>query len=347
MEGTGIEPEPVPSNGGRPATGEDCDPAAIGTGLLAECGGDDVVDCVFGGEPGHYDVSLVLGGDAAASTRVLAESRRFMVDETATAAGETHCVSFSVNVRDPEGQPIQDVSAGTPGLNLRLDGSAPSLRAISVTPADPVVLYIAGDSTVCDQDPQFDQPPEGRFTGWGQLLPLFFKRGLSVTNYADSGEGTAAFRTDGGSLWGRIDETLKANDWVLIQVGHNDKTTTASTYRTRIQGMVDAVRAKGAFPVLISPMVRNTGDDLGAQHVYGDLNVREVLTEIATNKTVPFIDLMALSDAWVGELGRSAAQAYFVGTDQTHSNEHGARVFAELVVKGIVEQDLELGSYLR
>ena len=314
--------------------------------LHAKCTGSPV-SCTFGGDPGHYDVTLKLTGGAAPS-HVEAESRRFVVGQDALAPGQSQCLSMTLNVRSPEGQPIQDTApVGTPGLNLRLVGGA-TLQAVGVARVEsPIVLYIAGDSTVCDQDPQLDVEPAARFTGWGQLLPLYFKRGVSVTNNADSGEGSQAFRVDGGSLWAKIASGLKAGDFVFIQLGHNDKMTDAAIYHSRILGMVQAVKARQATPVLITPMVRNNGDALAAQHLYGNLNTRSELLSIAGAENVALIDLMLLSSEWVAELGRSTAQGYFVGDDATHSNELGAAVFAKMVAQAVADSELGLKSYLR
>lgn len=61
--------------------------------------------CHFDVEPGTYDVRVVLGGEAAASTSVSGETRRSLLPETATEAGRPVARSFTVNVRTPEGEP--------------------------------------------------------------------------------------------------------------------------------------------------------------------------------------------------------------------------------------------------
>jgi lysophospholipase L1-like esterase len=315
--------------------------------LLTKCSGSGTLQCVFGGDPGHYDVSFLLGGDTEGTTTITAESRRFMFPQTVTAAGESRCVSFTVNVREPEGQPIQDVSPGTPGLNFRL-GPEARVQAIGVRPAvDPVVVYIAGDSTVCDQDPQLGAPPEQRYTGWGQMLPQYFGPGVSIANYADSGEGTSAFRPDGGSLWARIADQMGSGDYLLIHLGHNDKTTPAATYASRITAMVQYAKGVGATPVLFSPIARNTGGTLDQQHIYGDLVVRNELSKIAQTEQVAYVDLTAKTFAWMQELGSTEAQTYFVLTDKTHTNELGADLFAQMVVEGLREENVALTTFLR
>lgn len=313
---------------------------------LMSCRGNPAV-CSLGRDSGHFDVAMAFDSAYTGELEVHAESRRNMVYSSA-GDGTTRCVAFTVNVRDPEGQPIQDVDRGQPGLNLRIAQGTSALQALTVKAAsNPVVLYIAGDSTVADQEPQLNLPAQSRFSGWGQYIPAFFNRGISVANYADSGEGTAAFRPDGGGLWNRINTPLKTGDWVFIQLGHNDKTTSAAVYRSRVRAMIAGIKAKGAHPVLITPMVRNTNEPLNRQHIYGDLNVRAVLTELSSSERVPLIDLMQLSSEWALRQGQSAAQAYFVNNDRTHTNERGAKLFAEMIVQEIQRQDLGLEPHLR
>ena len=75
-----------------------------------------------------------------------------MLPEIVTAAGQTQRYSFGVNVRQPEGEPLQSgVPAGTPGLDVYFGGPSPKLTSIchKVMPS-PVVVYITGDSTVSD-----------------------------------------------------------------------------------------------------------------------------------------------------------------------------------------------------
>jgi lysophospholipase L1-like esterase len=336
-------------SGGEDATEETC-PAegpALDPSLLARCSGSGTLECVLGGSPGHYDVAFLLGGDTEGTTSISAESRRFMFAPTVTKEGASRCVTFTVNVREPEGQPIQEVPAGTPGLNFLL-GPEARVRGVGIRPAvDPIVVYIAGDSTVCDQSPQLNVRSEERYTGWGQMLPQYFGPGVSVTNFADSGESTAAFRPDGGGLWARIADQIEDGDYLLIQLGHNDKTTPAATYASRVTAMVQYAKSVGATPVLFSPIARNTGGSLDQQHIYGDLVVRYELANIAQAEQVAYIDLTEKTFVWMLELGRAAAQSFFVLDDQTHTNELGADLFAKLVVEGMIEEDVALTTFLR
>ncbi|MFJ4213705.1 carbohydrate esterase, partial [Streptomyces hydrogenans] len=113
----------APAHAGENPYGQGLDHcAATGTGALA---------CHFDLVPGTYDVTVTLGGDTAGATGISGETRRALLAETPTAAGERIRRSFTVDVRDPEGEPTGP--AGTPGLDLLLDGPAPRVDSLRVT----------------------------------------------------------------------------------------------------------------------------------------------------------------------------------------------------------------------
>lgn len=328
---------------------DDC--AGIGTSAadiaaLQTCTGSPTV-CTLGGNDGTvYNVKMKFNNTYTAPIEVFAESRRRMFLDTPASK----CVNTLVDVRNYlfEGEPLQARDPGISGLNLRIAQGTGNLTAVSVTPVtNPPMLFIAGDSTVADQPPQWDLAANLRYTGWGGMIPKFFNNKIAVINYADSGESTAAFRVDGGTLWWYINNRLKANDWLLIQLGHNDKTTGAALYHSRILGMINAAKAKGAFPVLVTPMVRNNGVALADQHIYGDLNVRNEMISLASSENIPLIDLMKISSEWVASVGRTTAQTYFVTTDVTHSNELGAQLFAQMIADEMRVQNIGLVGYMR
>ncbi|KUL40860.1 rhamnogalacturonan acetylesterase [Streptomyces regalis] len=297
--------------------------------------------CHFDVPPGTYDVKVLLGGEAASSTSVTGETRRALLPETAAPAGEHVARSFTVNVRTPEGEPTGP--AGTPGLDLVLGGSAPALAGVTVTPARHVrQIFLVGDSTVCDQ-------PGDPYSGWGQQLPQYLRKGVSVANYADSGESTATYLAD-SRLWATVQPQIRPGDLVLIQLAHNDKTTDEATYRANLETLVAGVREKGGEPVLVTPIVRrwfnadgtlnnNTAllvNGLGVDHP-------AVIRSVAAAEDVPLIDLTAKTKALVESLGVEASKALYLYNekrDNTHTSVHGATVYAELVRDELVARHL-------
>jgi lysophospholipase L1-like esterase len=323
------------------------------------CSGTNPISCHFGGSPGDYAVTLDLGGSAAAYTEIQAEMNRAMLKPLTTTAGARKEFSFVVNVRTPEGQPVEDgPTEGTPGLDLYFYGSqggpgetaaaggtvAPLLDAVGyATPATGRVgLFVAGDSTVCDQT-------DADYAGWAQLIPASFNYPISIANYADSGESALSFYAS-GALWKAMLAQVKSGDWVFIQFGHNDKTDATGQFQTAITNMVTQAKNKGAHPVLISPPARATysGQTLSAQFVYDWGSVQPVMQQVATAQQIPYIDLTSITTTWYNQLGPNGWQAYHaLGTDRTHTNRAGASAIADFVVAAIKSQNIGLTQYLR
>ncbi|MEU6347855.1 rhamnogalacturonan acetylesterase [Streptomyces sp. NPDC047072] len=297
--------------------------------------------CHFDVPPGTYDVKVLLGGDAASSTSVIGETRRSLLPETPVAAGERTARSFTVNVRTPEGEPTGP--EGTPGLDLVLGGTAPALADIRVTPARHTrQIFLVGDSTVCDQ-------PGDPYSGWGQQLPQYLRKGVSVANYADSGESTVTYLSD-TRLWATVQPLIRPGDLVLIQLAHNDKTTDEATYRANLETLVAGAREKGGNPVLVTPIVRrwfNSDGTLnnGTALLVNGLGVDHpaVIRAVAAAEDVPLIDLTARTKALVESLGVEGSKAIYLYNekrDNTHTSVHGATVYAGLVRDELVAQHL-------
>ncbi|MBG0851627.1 rhamnogalacturonan acetylesterase [Streptomyces spinoverrucosus] len=319
--------------------------ATVGT-LLAAVPAQAHADCTatachFDVPPGTYDVKVVLGGEAASSTSISGETRRALLPETVVAAGERVTRSFTVNVRTPEGEPTG--ADGTPGLDLRLQGSAPALADIDVTPARHTrQIFLIGDSTVCDQ-------PGAPYSGWGQQLPQFLRKGVSVANHADSGESTVTYLQN-PRLWATVQPRIRRGDLVLVQLAHNDKTTDEPTYRANLETLVDGVRAEGGRPVLVTPIVRrwfNADGTLnnGTALLVNGLGVDHpaVTRSVAAAKDVPLIDLTAKTKTLVETLGVEASKALYLYNekrDNTHTSVYGATVYAGLVRDELTAQHL-------
>ncbi|MEV5613692.1 rhamnogalacturonan acetylesterase [Streptomyces sp. NPDC052225] len=309
---------------------------------LDHCTGTAPVTCHFDVAPGNYDVRVELGGDAAGSTSVSGETRRALLAETATEAGRTVHRSFTVDVRTPEGEPTG--ASGTDGLDLTFAGSAPELASIQVKPARPTTprIFLIGDSTVCDQ-------PADPYTGWGQELPQFLKRGVSVANYADSGESSVTY-LENPALFATVEPQIRRGDLALIQLAHNDKTTDGPTYRANLKTLVDRVRARGGEPVLVTPIVRrwfNADGTLnnGTALLVNGLGVDHpaVVRELAATESVPLIDLTALTKARVEELGVEGSKALYLYNekrDNTHTSVRGATEYAQFVRDSLRELGL-------
>ncbi|MFD3609517.1 rhamnogalacturonan acetylesterase [Streptomyces atroolivaceus] len=305
------------------------------------CTGTAPVVCHFDVAPGTYRVRAVLGGGAeAGSTAVTAEARRAMLGETPNAAGETVRRTFTVDVRDPEGEPTG--ATGSPGLDLTFGGAAPQLASLHVERVRTPQVLLAGDSTVCDQA---GEP----YTGWGQQLPQYLTDRLSVANYADSGESSQTFRDD-PALFRALLSRIHRGDLVLVQLAHNDKQTDRDTYRANLTAMIEDVRAEGGRPVLVTPVVRRwfntdgTLDNGTALLVNGlGVDLPAEVRALADEQDTPLIDLTALTKARVEELGPEASKALYLydeKRDNTHTSARGATEYAALVLGELRDRKL-------
>ncbi|UXY30705.1 rhamnogalacturonan acetylesterase [Streptomyces sp. HUAS TT20] len=296
---------------------------------IADC---TATACHFDVPPGTYDVRVRLGGEAASSTSISGETRRSLLPETAAEAGRHVTRSFTVDVRTPEGEPTG--ADGTPGLDLAIGGTAPAPADIRVTPSPHSRrIILIGDSTVCDQ-------PGDPYSGWGRQLPQYLRRGVTVANYAESGESTVTYLQK-ARLWATVQPLIRPGDLVLIQLAHNDRTTDETTYRANLETLVAGVRVKGGEPVLVTPIVRRWFNADGTLNHNTALLVNSlgvdhpaVIRSVAAARDVPLIDLTAKTKALVESLGVEGSKTLYLydeKRDNTLTSVRRATVYASLV----------------
>jgi len=268
---------------------------------------------------GNYDVLVTVGdNDGTSDTSIKSEVERIIVQQLKTTAGQFAQYSFTVHIKDGV-------------LDLTFYGNAPKVNAIELhQTTSAITMFIAGDSTVCDQN-------STSFAGWGQMFSSYLKQGVAVGNYADSGESSWSFWN--GFYVKSIQPKIKAGDFLFIQFGHNDeKSGTTTDYKTALKKYIDDARAHGATPILVTPLERNTWSGGVLNHSHGAFP--GAMKELAASTNTPVIDLTTMSYNLYASLGQSAAQALFVGTDRTHTNQTGALKIAGFIRDGI--RDLKI-----
>ena len=283
---------------------------------------------------GNYLVTTVFGDDAVASTNtVKAELRRLMVEHVAVAKGgwvtqsfvvniRTAAISADVNVRLKAREKESEMVNWDDKLTLEFNGTRPSLRSLSIKRVNVPTVFLAGDSTVCDQ-------PHEPWNSWGQMLPRFFGLGVAVANYAQSGESIKSSLS--AKRFDKVFSLMKTNDWLLVQFGHNDmkdKSPNAlEVYKVNLKKIVAQARAKGATPVLVTSMERKSGVERDTLGDYPQ-TVRDVVKE----EGVALIDLHAMSKVLYRALGAKLDKAF---QDGTHHNNYGSYELARCVVESV------------
>jgi lysophospholipase L1-like esterase len=299
------------------------------------CSGTNPIACHFGGNPGNYEVTVELGGSSAADTSVMAEFSREMLPPVATSANEKPHYTMTVNVRHPEGQPVADLGNPASGLDLYFWGNnkvLPALSGIGYAPApSPIVVYLATDSTGCDQ---FDTA----YAGWGQWLPQYFTSAISIANYGNSGVDTPGF-AGGSAYWNAIKPLLTSKDFLLIELGDNDKTDTAAVITQGLTTMIAGAKAKGATPLLMTPVQRAlfTGNNVNAYITNSTgANVPTIMKQVGQAQNVTVLDLTTRTTTWLQQLGPNGWHPYFAQSsmgkfDSTHLNQAGANIVAGFI----------------
>src|SRR6478672_4097537 len=88
------------------------------------------------------------------------------------------------------------------------------LNIFALAQKPPIVVYLAGDSTMAEKKP--DKRPE---TGWGEMLQQYFDAAkVKIDNRAQNGRSTKSFIAEG--RWQAIVDALQKGDYVFIQFGH-------------------------------------------------------------------------------------------------------------------------------
>lgn len=235
------------------------------------------------------------------------------------------------------------------------------LTALSFTGSAPPRVFLAGDSTMADKTPE--AAPE---TGWGMILPGYFDpAAVQFENHAVNGRSTKSFRELGH--WDKMMARVRPGDYVLIQFGHNDQKAddpvryapAQTDYRKNLTRFVTEVRAKGAQPILLTPVVRRNFDEQ-SRFVDKHADYPQVAREVAAAQKVPLIDLWAKSKNLLEQLGPEDSKALFLHlpaglypsapagkTDNTHFTPFGAAHIATLVAEGLRESGLPLSGFLK
>lgn len=317
---------------------------------------------------GNYRVRVKLANpESAGEVTVKSEQRRLMAHAVKIDPAMPATRTFLVNVRGPkiEGND-RDVKLDAnredgPSINwddrltLEFTGKNPGVSSITIEPVtNAITIYIAGDSTVTDGG---NEP----WTGWGQILPNFFKPTVCVANYAQSGKTLASFK--GERRLSKVLSVIKPGDYLLIQFGHNDMkekgdNVAFGVYKQRLQEYIAAAKEKGATPVLVTSMYRRRFDKDGKlQDSLGDFPA--AMRQVASEQNVTLIDLHEMSGRLFQALGEEGTKKAFVFypantfpgqaeelKDNSHFSPYGGYELARCVAEAIRTSKLPLAAEL-
>lgn len=261
-------------------------------------------------------------------------------------------------------------------------GALAAMTATLLTSAaqEPVVradkIILVGDSTTAVG------------SGWGgAFCDRHVLSALACVNLARQGRSTSTYRAE-GSWQLALNEMATPgyqSVWVLIQFGHNDQpgkrssTDLATEFPANLRAYVAEARARGARPVLLTPLTRRHFKGGRLQNTL--VPWAEAVRAVAAETDTPLIDLNAGSADLVQRLGALEAARLSPGSpppsfeadlragntpptppaatppplphgrhaddfDYTHLGPEGAAVIAALVARDLIVAAPDLASRL-
>lgn len=286
--------------------------------------------------PGNYRVTVKALDAAGGQELLIFAGRRHLIYKGKAEGGAQAVCTVNVSPIIPRGK---EISYADTSLDIAVLGNRPQLTEVIVEEVTVPVLYIAGDSTVTDQSAEYPYAPAVSYSGWGQMLSAWLTEGVAVSNHAHSGLTTESFRQEGH--YAILEEEIKPGDYVCFQFAHNDQKLdhlkAYEGYRENLIRYIEEVRAKGAYPILVTPLARNTWK--GSDASYNDLlkEYAQSVNQLAAEMEVPVADLHRYSMEFITRTGLEAAKAWFYPADYTHTNDYGAYLMAGFVSRALAE----------
>ncbi|MEU3889003.1 GDSL-type esterase/lipase family protein [Streptomyces sp. NPDC029041] len=264
-------------------------------------------------------------------------------------------------------------ASGADSAAARCSGATGSEAPATRAAAAPVTVWLAGDSTMAN--PGAARCP----VGWGSRFDALFNADVTVRNQAVGGRSIQTWMYEGsvsgtkgsdgecrltsGTYSARWQSMLnastgmKAGDHLFIQFGINDSSSTCprhvgpARYRQLMTTMVQAALARGAHPVLLTPVAALTCSGSTATKNRGFVN--ETFA-VGSATGTPVVDLHSLSVSLYnslrfcphdGDFGSGPVGAFFC-EDRTHFETYGAQRIAGLVAGDVRRQNVPLAAYL-
>lgn len=277
----------------------------------------------------------------------------------------------NVNVRDSVKMLEVSGFKNTPARNIRLDGVKVGKCRFSTvdcggdilvdgrspkTSVNGVTLHVVGDSTSAPRRwalNREDAPAEVRHSGsWCEVAQdRYALPGVTIRNWARCGWSAKKFVDSG--MWTNVLASVNRGDFVFFMLGHNDQKrqkpevyASEADYRAYLLRFIEEVQARGAFPVLGTPIVRRrfdasgmVADGLGA---YPD-----VVRELSRTMSIKMVDMNEATRRAVEGVSRGESLSWYRGgvdgsSDMTHPSVKGADVIARLFVERARQEAPEL-----
>ncbi|WP_405327758.1 carbohydrate-binding protein [Fibrobacter sp.] len=210
-----------------------------------------------------------------------------------------------------------------------------------------VTIYLCGDSTMQDW-------ADGYYPKQGQGQDFHYWFDVNKATVVNRGQGGMAadgyydmFWKHGCSAGNCIVDKLQAGDYAVIQFGINDVSKSdEAKFTVAMSTMAKEAAAKGAYPIIMSPIRRCYFDSPTAIHnSYRGYPARA--KAIADSLKIPFIDMSEMVANYMISVGERYAQQFIFNyatsgeysnlksdqADQVHLQMNGANAFGRIITE--------------
>lgn len=281
-------------------------------------------------------------------------------EASAGQGGQAPMMAHAANAAGSSGRAPATMmtAAGSGGADAAMTTVPASCHRTTADSSTPTV-YVIGDSTAS----VYEQSLYPRM-GWAQPLQDDFPIACAkVQDKALSGRSSKSFFDEGA--WTPIKSALRKGDFVLIQFGHNDEkredserfTEPFGSYQHYLGIYVDDALAAGATPILLTSIERNNWSDGKLKSTHGDYP--EAVRQLGAMRKLTVVDMTQLTHAYLEKLGQDASTKLFMNlmagespnypngsSDNTHLQEKGARVVADIALAELARQQAPLSALL-
>ena len=365
------------SNGGKPATGGQSQASSVAQGGSA-AGGETT--STTGRTGGSVTGGGATGGEITSGgmpTGGAATGGKTSAGGTTSATGGKTSAGGATGGAATAGKTAAGgtTSGGTTKSGPVTVGDASVARVLGASDGKtPVTVWMAGDSTMSGSGCTGG--------GWGTQFASVFNSSVKVVNSSVAGRSIQTWLYDPNV--GAMDPTtgectvnpktynprwtamldastgMKPGDYLFIEFGINDATSTCETGKTRHVGsalfqtylttMAQAAMDRGAQPIFLTSMsgLQCSGSTAQPNRAFGP----ETKAAGAADN-VEVIDMTTISAALYTSLGlcpssgtSSGASGAFFCNDTTHFEQAGALQIAKAVGKALKDQGIGLGAYV-
>lgn len=275
--------------------------------------------------PGNYEVTVKFY--AKGEILIFAGTRRLVyrnVFEDYVHGEHT----FTMNVCDMI-QENDDVLYEKRCIDISIVGINMFLESISYGFVNCPTIYVAGDMTVKDMVARYPYSPASTIGGWGQMLSVFLKKGVAISNHSKEKMSIEEYRQRGD--FSIIKSHLRIGDYVLFHFSNQQENHGSwISYQNHLVDFIEETRAMGAYPIIVTPFCRciwyeGNGGIIDIQDEYAT-----VCKSIGETYHVPIVDLHDISKKYILQLGKKKSLDYYT-EDGFFLNDIGAFQMAKFV----------------